>query len=140
MAITNGQTGSAGDFVATSSGAGDSGKVAKLDANGRIPVGFIDIVVGGNTLAVTTIAGQRILVWAKGNLPSSVDNFTVTMTLQYNGVTKDTVVMKETANTGSSAYPFALMYTETPGAATHNIVVVSDGAAPDNVVIMVLKF
>ena len=40
MAITNGQTGSAGDFVATSSGSGDSGKVPKLDANGKIPVGF----------------------------------------------------------------------------------------------------
>src|SRR5207247_1381674 len=38
---TNGQTATATDFVSTSSGAGDSGKVPKLDSNGHLATGFM---------------------------------------------------------------------------------------------------
>lgn len=41
MSIVNGQTASASDFVSTSSGASDSGKVAKLDSGGHIALGFL---------------------------------------------------------------------------------------------------
>ena len=41
MAITAGSAINASDFVGASSGAGDSGKVAKLNASGLIPLGFL---------------------------------------------------------------------------------------------------
>lgn len=42
MSIQAGQTALASDFVSTSSGASDSGKVAKLNASGLIPTDFIN--------------------------------------------------------------------------------------------------
>ena len=80
------------------------------------------------TLSLTTTASQKVIVWAKGDA-AFVDNLTFTVTLQYNGVTKDTASLRETNNTGSSTAPFSTMYTETPGAATHNITVVSSSGS-----------
>ncbi len=84
------------------------------------------------TLSLTTIASQRVIVWAKGYLNTSGTSTSVT--LAYNGVTKDTVTMG-IATVTNWRIPFALMYTETPGAGTHDIVV-SGGT---DVQIIVLK-
>lgn len=87
------------------------------------------------THSLTTVASQKVLVWAKGSALSS--NIT-TVTLSYNGVSKDTVVV-DPSSAGNKS-PFALMYTETPGAATANITVTADGTGSlSNVVIMVQK-
>ncbi len=47
MAITSGQTASASDFVSSSSGASDSGKVCKLDSTGKISGTFLKAGFGG---------------------------------------------------------------------------------------------
>lgn len=47
MSIVNGNQGSAADFPSTSSGAADSGKVPKLDSNGKLPLGFNYLHFGG---------------------------------------------------------------------------------------------
>lgn len=47
MAISTGNNIIAGDFVSTPSGAGDSGKVIKLDATGKVPRGFLYATLGG---------------------------------------------------------------------------------------------
>lgn len=57
MAIIAGQNGLASDFVATPSGAADSGKVAKLDATGRIPTGFLRFGGDGTDGALTITSG-----------------------------------------------------------------------------------
>jgi hypothetical protein len=76
------------------------------------------------------------MVWAKGNVSNSPGQATVT--LKYNTVTKDTVVVGTESNT-TEKHGFALHYTETPGAGTQNITVES-GNSLANVVIMVMKF
>lgn len=88
----------------------------------------------GVTHSLVTTAGQRVMVWAKG---AAGENGAKTVTLKYNGVTKDTVVLNGVST--SEKNPFALMYTETPGAATQNITVTTDAGTIANVVIMVLK-
>lgn len=42
MSIATGERGRAADFVDTASGAADAGKVAKLNADGLIPIGFLE--------------------------------------------------------------------------------------------------
>lgn len=92
----------------------------------------------GATHSLTTTAGQKVVVWAKGNSTASDAN-TRTLELKYNGVTKDTVTI--TPNQFSSqdgwVLPFALMYTETPGAATQDITVTTSNGSVGNVVIIV---
>lgn len=87
----------------------------------------------GATHSLTTIAGERVIVWAKG--VSSHNGVGGSVYLKYNGVTKDTC----TFNNTSTLIGFALMYTETPGAGTQNITVDGNGGAQSNVVIIVLK-
>lgn len=88
------------------------------------------------TLSLTTIANQRVIVWAKGDVDNSFVNGDTTITLAYNGVTKDSArIHTPAANAATGTIPFTLMYTETPGAATQNITV----SGGQNVVIIVLK-
>lgn len=88
------------------------------------------------THSLTTIANQRVVVWAKGDVTGAVPS---TITLDYNSVTKDTVVTD--AGGAGDKEAFSLMYTETPGAATQNITVAASGGATlANVKIMVMKF
>jgi len=47
MAITQGQTALASDFVASSAGSGDVGKVPKLDANGLLHNSFLGLTLTG---------------------------------------------------------------------------------------------
>lgn len=93
-------------------------------------------VTAGATASLTTVAGQTVIVWAKGTVDSN--NNGRTMTLKYNGVTKDTVVV-DGGLAGTSQLAFALMYTEVPGAGTQNITVAASIGSLTNVVIMVLK-
>lgn len=87
----------------------------------------------GTTHSLTTTAGQVVCVWAKGNTDATGD--TVTLTLNYNSVVKDTVLCR-TSSSGHEG-SFSLMYTETPGAATQNITVAASTGSLENVVIMV---
>lgn len=92
----------------------------------------------GTTHSLTTIAGERVMVWAKGNFnQTSAGATSVTVTLKYGGVTKDTIVPYNENTTRNCT--FALMYTEIPGAATADITVELSGGngALANVVIMV---
>lgn len=89
----------------------------------------------GVTHSLTTTTGQRVVVWASGEVSVGV-GATVTVNLKYNAVTKHTVSLGSASADGSDR-AFSLMYTETPGAATANITV--DGGTLANVVIIVLK-
>jgi hypothetical protein len=99
---------------------------------------FISVeVTTGTTKSLTTVAGERVMVWAKGDIvPNSATARTIT--LQYNAVTKDTVIVTDSA-ASVRRWPFALQYTEVPGAATNNITVNTTGGTLANVVIMVQK-
>jgi ethanolamine utilization microcompartment shell protein EutL len=92
----------------------------------------------GVTHSLTTTAGQRVIVWVKGQLEptGTTDN---TITLAYNGVTKDTAIINLQSQAAGDTYCFAMMYTETPGAATQNITVTTSAGSLESVVIMVLK-
>lgn len=94
----------------------------------------------GTTHSLTTVAGEKVIVWAKGNIVWGGDN-NGSATLKYNTVTKDTILYKQDSGSGSDwELPFAMMYTETPGAATQNITVEeADGSTLSNVVIIVMK-
>ena len=120
-------------------GAGAS-KVLTSDADGdatwETPSGAITIeTTTGTTHSLTTTAGQKVIVLAKGNL-NQTGGTEITVTLKYNTVTKDTVSIQ-----GSSSHKdaFALMYTEIPGAATQNITVETGSESIANVVIIVMK-
>src|SRR4051794_37900880 len=138
MTISAGSDIVAADFVSTSAGAGDSGKVPKLNASGLIDKSFSSLVVEtttGTTHSLTTVAGQKVIVWAKGSVNGS-GGINQTVLLKYNGVTKDTILVRAGNSTDT---PFEVMYTETPGAATQNITVTISGDTLNNVVIIVLK-
>ena len=92
----------------------------------------------GSTHSLTTTANQKVIVWAKGSI--SGDANTKTAILKYNTVQKDAVSMDDGDSFQS---PFALMYTETPGAGTQNITVEASGGGSlslfSGLVILVMK-
>ena len=92
----------------------------------------------GVTHSLTTVASQKVIVFAKGNILFST-NVDTTCLLAYNGVTKDTTAHKVDASGVTRRHAFALMYTETPGAATQNITVTAGAGTLENVVIIVMK-
>ncbi len=107
---------------------------AYVDAN----VGVESEFTAAATHSLTTTATQKVVVWAKGSLAKTAAGATsITISLKYNNVTKDTVVPYNENTTTNRAW--ALMYTETPGAATADITVTTDGGSLSEVVIMVLK-
>ena len=113
---------------------------AKLKAGILSLLGLKDVptieTTAGVTHALTTVAGQRVMVWAKGYDIRAQGQ--VVVNLKYNSVTKDSVSLGNSS--GSTQHvPFSLMYTETPGAGTQNITV-DGGTSLNSVVIMVLKF
>lgn len=78
----------------------------------------------GTTHSLTTVANQKVVVTAKGRVVgSSVD---MSVTLLYDGVAKDSVVVR----TGNNNYgaSWCLTYVETPGAATEDITVTSSNS------------
>jgi hypothetical protein len=86
----------------------------------------------GVTHSLTTTAGQKVVVWAKGWGFGMAG--TRNVTINYNAVQKDIVAIE-----GSDDVPFALMYTETPGAGTQDITVSASGGSISNVVIIIMK-
>jgi hypothetical protein len=96
-------------------------------------------VTAGATHSLVSLADQRVMVWAKGQVAfgGSAD---ITLTLKYNGVTKDTVIAGFGSATTGITFPFSLMYTEIPGADTQDITVEASGGTLGNVVIMVIKY
>lgn len=89
----------------------------------------------GVTHSLTTVAGQTVLVFAKGNVATGSGSNRV-VTLAYNGVSKDTVNV--VSNTSAKAC-FALGYSEIPGAGTHDITVTISADTIENVKIFVTK-
>lgn len=90
----------------------------------------------GTTHSLTTVANQKVLVIAKGYFTGSDNQQTIS--LQYNGVTKDSVIVRHSYTT-SGYIPFCLMWVDTPGAATQNITVTTGGGSIGSVSISVLK-
>ena len=88
----------------------------------------------GETHSLTTVAGQTVIVWVTGTHTGSSGANDIE--LKYNNVVKYTIT-PDPANAGD-VVSFAMMYTETPGAATANITVVS-GLTLATVKIVVLK-
>ena len=91
----------------------------------------------GTTHSLTTVADQQVLVSAKGVVVAT--NAVNTVTLKYDGVTKDTVTVGGTGAGTNFNSAFSLMYTETPGAGTENVTVETSGGTLSNVVIVVQK-
>jgi hypothetical protein len=92
----------------------------------------------GTTHSLVTTAGQKVMVWVTGVLQCvSAGSSTRTVSVKYNGVTKNSAIIY---NENVTSYrPFALMYTETPGAATQNITVTTSSDTLSDVVIMLQK-
>lgn len=115
MSIVDGQTASAADILAMVAAS----------------------ITVATTKSLTTVAGQRVLVFAKGDMYAGGGGGAGSATLKYNGVQKD--IAEHNNISSSSNTSFALMYTETPGAATADITVEGGGnASLRNVVICVL--
>jgi len=92
----------------------------------------------GATHSLTTTANQKVVVWAKGTVNFNMAvRSTITLSLKYNGVAKDTVKFGWDDDGNGSEAGFSLMYTEIPGAATADITV--DGGTVSEVVIIVMK-
>lgn len=108
---------------------------------------YVDAFVGavsvssttGTSLSVTTTSSQTLIVFAKGDMQQSFVSGETSVNLKYNSVTKDTVNINMAAgNAQNGKVPFALMYTESPGEATHNITVTGTNTLA-NVVIIAIK-
>lgn len=83
--------------------------------------------------SLTTTAGQKVIVWARGVQRTGGGQQTVT--LAYNAVTKDSVLVDSDAD----GNVVSLMYTETPGAATQNITLTTSGATLDSISFIIMK-
>lgn len=89
----------------------------------------------GVTHSLTTVAGQTVLVYAKGNVATGGGS-NRTVTLAYNGVSKDTV---EVLANSSAKEAFFVSYSEIPGAGTQNVTVTISADTIENVKIFVIK-
>lgn len=92
----------------------------------------------GATHSLTTLAGQIVMVFGfcdveQGHFGNEV------VTLSYNSVTKDTAQSDDDNISANIRLSYALAYTETPGAATANIVLASGTGTIQNPRIFVLK-
>jgi hypothetical protein len=114
---------------------------APVSAASPIALGSNAITIettSGTTHSLTTVAGEVVIVWAKGSYYKTSSGATsCTVKLLYNGVEKDTVTPYNENNT--IAKTFALMYTETPGAATQDITVTVSAGSIADVKIIVMK-
>jgi len=111
--------------------------IAPDDSNEPIAFGANSISVEtttGTTHSLTTTAGQKVIVWAKGFV--SGGGGAITTELKYDGTTKDSNAWVSGKDTMG---PFCLMYTETPSAGTRNITVTNSAGSLDSVVIIVMK-
>lgn len=128
----------------TIAGTATGGTGARLFANPLNLLAFLNAKItiettSGATHSLTTTAGQRVIVLAKGNFNPGGTVNGGNATLVYNGVTKDTSAYGQSGGSSSNKYPFALMYTETPGAATANVVIATSTGSVENGMIIVIK-
>jgi hypothetical protein len=117
MSILSGQTAAAADVLAM--------------VNSSLTV--------STTKSLTTVAGETVVVFVKGTASRpGAGNLAGGVYLLYNAVQKDTVTVQVSSTTNDA---FCLFYTETPGAATHNITVTADSGITlgADVTIMVIK-
>lgn len=98
------------------------------------PGSFLSVETStSTTYSLTTVANQRVVVFAKFWLSGGAGE--TNATLAYNGVTKDTTdAMNSTASESNM-----LMYTEVPGAATANITLTAGAGSFNAVKIIVFK-
>lgn len=105
--------------------------------------GNTDIIAFERTAAathsLTTVAGQRVLVIATGNLGISSSTTLDTVRLKYNGVDQATVEVGESGGAVNNRDSFCLTYIAQPGAATANITITADTYTPTNCAITVIK-
>lgn len=119
---------------------GSSGSVLGTDGAGNLAFGavsgIISSVIQTTTLpySLTTTAGQRVIVFAKGGTGTFSTGAETDYLLTYNGVTKDTVKLRSAG--ASERVGFSLMYTEIPGAATADINI----SAGTDLKLIVIKF
>lgn len=125
--------------IAVTQSAGDSSTKIATTAFVAAAAGVLTIeTTSGTTHSLTTTAGQRVMVWAKCSVEGGTSG-DITVTLAYNSVAKDTATGDDDNITANFKYPYALMYTETPGAATANITLSTSFGSIVQPVIMVLK-
>lgn len=119
---------------------------ADINANANIDQSKIGDSLNDNTglvsvqvsttgsISVTTVANQRLVVFAAGEPAGAAGMQTVS--LRYNGVTKDS----RGESTGATHNSFKLQYTEVPGAGTQTIDLAISGGSIANSTIIVMKF
>ena len=111
-------------------------KIATLIGN---PGGLISFEsTAAVTHSLTTIANQKVIVWATASVfqPGAA---TATMQLQYNSVSKNQITLDPSSNVTNDTWPFALMYTEIPGAGTQNVTIVASAGTLQDANIIVCK-
>ena len=98
--------------------------------------GLVNTQTSGTSVVVTTVAGERLIVWAKGEFTGAGSDTTIN--LRYDGSAKDTVTLKP--NDSGDKHSFALMYSEVPGAQTSKTIDVTNSAGTvSNLKIVVMK-
>lgn len=100
---------------------------------------FVIETTNAATHSLTTVAGQRVVVFGKGDI-TNVGTGPINVTLDYNAVTKDTVSLSNGGGSYNIREAFSLMYTEVPGAGTQNVVINTSGGSMSNARIIVMKF
>jgi hypothetical protein len=83
----------------------------------------------GTTLSISPNGSQVVVAWAKGDVSGGSGG---TINLQYNGVTKDSIVLS------AAGIGFYVQYTETPSAGTHNISLSIGGNTVENISIIAM--
>jgi hypothetical protein len=73
----------------------------------------------GVALPLTTSAGDKVVVWAKGLITGTTNVSSVA--LMYNGVIKDVISLSQSADFNTNPLTFSLMYSEVPGAQSASI-------------------
>lgn len=104
-----------------------------IGANGNTDLFAVE-TSSGTTHSLTTVANQRVLVFVMGVTTHVAAR---TITVLYNGVAKNQITTGLAG--GNVPNPFALFYTEVPGAATANITVTDSAGTLSDVDIFVLK-
>jgi len=135
LSNTSGFYGSIYDYINNLSIAGSV--PATETVQGIVYMPIIETTIG-TTHSLTTVADEKVIVWAKGTIV--IDPLSArTVSLKYDGTTKDTIASVGCGAGGDMTVPFSLQYTETPGAGTKNITVTTSGGTLARVVIIVMK-
>lgn len=110
------------NFGALNTQANATSIISSSTLTGRIIISS----VAASIMSLTTASNDKAIIWARGTITGSASAGSVA--LIYNGTTKDALEVKQAAAADQTA--FSLMYSETPGAATANVVtsVIANGS------------